>query len=180
MPDVIRTPVRAIAARIWRVRRRVVAAGHDGLMNSCVSCTSRIFILCAMASMRSSGSAKRFTSGLVLSARVKAIFVSSCLVLYADRSRSGSGGLSVETVEPRTERCRLVSTHMQSVLGAPCQDVRRCLRPLMRHEVAPLGLVERRSELPAEIGKRPGGADHLRRACTVSPRVVKHQILRQP
>lgn len=78
MPEVIRTPVRVIAARISRVSRRVVAAGHDGLMNSCVNCTSRIFMSCAMVSIRSPGSAKRFTSGFVFSASVNAMFV-SCL-----------------------------------------------------------------------------------------------------
>jgi hypothetical protein len=73
MPEVTRTPVRRIAAFIRCVNERISGAGQEGLMNSWVSCRSRIRICRATVSIRSSGSAKRLTSGLVLSESVKAM-----------------------------------------------------------------------------------------------------------
>src|SRR3954468_3086749 len=74
MPEVTRTPVRRKAALMRWVRARISGAGHDGLMNSWVSCRSRIRSRLATVSIRSSGSAKRLTSGLVLSESVKAMW----------------------------------------------------------------------------------------------------------
>src|SRR3954469_739020 len=62
-----------MAAFMRWVSERISDAGHEGLMNSWVSCRSRIRSRVATVSISSSGSAKRLTSGLVLSESVKAI-----------------------------------------------------------------------------------------------------------
>ena len=131
MPEVTRTPVRAIAARIVRVRRRVTDAGQEGLMNSCVSCRSRIFIWCAMVSIE----IVRLGKAIDQRIRVECERKSHCHLLLVDRmGRHGSARRrwSVESRhhasrllrgDRRTERKRpfLFGVHVQSVLGPPRQ-----------------------------------------------------------
>ncbi len=105
MPLVTRTPVRAIAADISRVSRRITAAGQLGLTNSCVSCRSRSLRSRATVSMRSAGSAKRFTSGLVLSDSVSPIAQAAALSSASNQAAKAARSSAVMCSSCFVRRC---------------------------------------------------------------------------
>src|SRR5690606_25759782 len=159
MPEVTRTPVRQSAADIWRVSRRTTGAGQLGLMNSCVSCRSRMRKSRATVSIRSSGSAKRLTSGLVFRESVSAILASSSAPALWSRTGSSSCGICrVFRLEPCREGISLRLGQMQVMLGSAQQYVISRAGPFVCHEIADFRFIEQPAMVPAQavkIGSRP-------------------------
>ena len=136
----MRTPVRVSAARILRDMARMTDVGQEGLMNSCVSWRSRMRRRSTTTLIISSGSANRFTSGLVLRDRLNIEIAqrrnSSLAEENADSSnpRRAPSRRLFQFPRPQTPRWRSLSRLLAGVTcrvatGASCDIFRLLFAP---------------------------------------------------
>ena len=156
MPEVTRTPVRASAALICRVRRRIDRrrpARIDEFVGELQVADPQV-ARDRIDQVVRVGEAVDQRIGVERESERHRV----CILCFGIAVQAASA--KCWAVEPVGEGRPLRFAQMQVLLGATPEHVLGGLRPFLRDEIADLGLVERAAEVPAEAGDAGGAADH--------------------